>query len=483
MLFSAQNGLLSTARETYELQTPCEGRSEQAPEDWWTAVVKTVREVCRALPRGGQVTALSLSLQGGTLVVTDKNFHPLRPAVVWNDHRCTQEANRFRERFGGQYLYEHSGWQLGKGLNALQILWLREHEREIFNTAAYFLSVPDYISAKLTGIPALDLSNAGINQLLDLSTGAYNQEVLDFIGITEERLGHLVPSGEVIGRLTAHAASELGLTEETLLVSGAHDQYAVAAGAGCGKAGDVLIGTGTAWVVTALSGCPNFSSGFSQSVAAGEGVWGSLVSMPSGGISLEWFRKKLASTGEPLSYEDIDRLASASAVGARGVMFHPYFSGSPRPEPEGTARAALTGLDLSHTNADIARAVKEGVTFQMAWILEQFREHFPITRLLLSGGAAKSALWSQIIAEVTGMPLRVPEAADLACVGAAVLAGKGSGVFASLEEGQRRLSVGSREIIPDPARTAVYQELFEEYKDTARYLNELYRSRRKKGDR
>ena len=478
ILFSTERGILAADYQAYGLQTPEVGYSEQNAEDWWQGVVKTVGTVCKTLKDPGQVEAISLSLQGGTMVPVDRELHPLHPAIVWNDSRCTQESRDFEERFGARYLYEKSGWTLSNGLNALEILWLRRHKPEVFSQTAYFLSVPDYIAAKMTGIPAVDLSDAGINQLADIVKGSYDPEILDFVGIRPDKLGRIVRSGEVIGHLTKEAAEELGLTTHTVLVAGAHDQYAVAAGAGCNQAGDILIGTGTAWVVTALSEEPDFTSGFSQSAAAVKGLWGSLVSMTTGGVCLEWFRKSLASGEgeEPLSYERINELAGKSGIGAGGLFFYPYFSGGSYPLSDRVSKASLIGLDLSHNQSHIARAIMEGVAYQIVWILEGFREKFPTSSLKLSGGATKSPLWCQIIADISGLPVRVPAVADLACVGAAVLAGLGSKVFADAEEGYRRLAVQEREILPNPENVRTYAKLFASYKKGAEQLGMLYSS-------
>lgn len=468
MLFSAERGLIAAGYMAYELRTPHPGFSEQLPEDWWAAVVKTVRTVCRKLEDPRQVAAMSLSLQGGTLVPVDKAFRPTAPAIVWNDKRCAAEAQEFQMRFGRNYLYEKSGWRMGRGLNALEILWLRRNQPEVFRRTAMFLSVPDYIAAKLTGIPALDISSVGINQLADIRAGRYDRDILDFIGVRTEQLGKIVRSGDVIGPLTPQAAAELGLTEDTVLIAGAHDQYAAAAGAGCSHPGDILIGTGTAWVVTALSDQPDFSGEYSQSVSAG-GLWGSLASITNGSISMEWFRKKLAAGGDGLSYEQIDQMAERSGVGARGIRFYPYFAGASYPL-QGAAGAALTGMDLSHDASDVARSIMEGVAFQTAWVLERFRKRFSVKGLKFSGGVAKSPLWSQIVADILDLPIQVPAVADLACVGAALLAGTGSGVFASMEEGYHRLKAPEKEVLPNPDRAAEYSRCFAAYKNGAEAL-------------
>lgn len=472
MLFSEDGELMGLAYQSYPMHTPRVSYSEQDAEDWWRAVVYTVREVCRDPEAAARVAAISLSLQGGTLVVTDEQFRPLRPAIVWNDGRCGEEREAFlREAGDAGVMYRKTGWGLSCGLPLLELRWLREHEPETMEKAAWCLSVPDFISARMTGVPAVDLSNAGINQFIDLQRMAYDGDLLRFAGITEEKLGRLVRSGEVIGPLTESAAAELGLSTRTLLVAGAHDQYAAALGAGAVHSGDVLIGSGTCWVVTAIGDGPDFSSGLSQSVAAVPGKWGSLRSLSSGGVCLDWWRK-LAGGPEGLPYDALSQEAVKRRAAEDGLFFFP-FSGQAG-EGRRFSRASFTGLDLSHDQFSIARAVMEGVAFQTVWMTESFRAKPSREGLKLTGGAAKSPLWCQITADVSGLPVRIPGAPDLACAGAAVLAGTGCGMYRDAEEGCGRLAVGERLLQPDPERSARYRELLADYKRAASALGAVY---------
>lgn len=471
ILFSSEGKLIAGDYMSYPLRTPAVGYSEQDALDWWRAVVKTVRAVCADID-AEQVAAISLSLQGGTMVAVNADFEPIHPAIVWNDTRCKQEEKAFEKAFGRDYMYKTTGWRLGSSLNAMQIAWLKTNKPEIFEQAHMFLSVPDFIAAKMTGIPALDLSDAGINQLADIYTGTYKKEILDFIGIGSEKLGRLVKSGDVIGPLTRQAAQELGLTEKTLLVAGAHDQYAVAAGAGCLNPGDILVGSGTAWVVTALSKEAAFESGFSQSRAAANDLWGSMVSMSTGGICLEWIRNKVLGSegGLPISYDTINASAAAVQAAANGLFFYPYFNGCTYPFINRDVRASFVGLDLSHDKSHMIRAVMEGVAFQIAWIIEGFKQKYSIEHLKLAGGASKSPLWCQILADITGIPIQVPAVADLACVGAALLAGTGSGIYKDAQEGYGKLAVTERVTMPDPKAVGTYEKAFLQYKKGAEAL-------------
>lgn len=393
LLFPSDGALIGHAYRGYPLSTPHVGWSEQQPQDWWQAVVDTVKEVCANKEIGRNVAAISLSLQGGTIVPTDKSGTPLCPAIVWNDGRCTEERDAFLLKFeSADRMYQATGWHLGNGLPALVIRWLKENKPEVFQQTAYFMSVPDYLSMKMTGIPAVDLSHAGINQFCDIRRREYDEALLSFAGIHRNQLSKILPSGTVIGQLTPEAAEELGLSENTVLVTGAHDQYAVALGAGACHDGDILIGSGTCWVVTTISESADFESGVSQSVAAVPGMWGSLQSLSSGGICLDWLRNKVSGDGT-LSYETLNREVATRQAAENGLFFYP-FSGKSGKDSKFT-KASFVGLDIAHDRFDMARAVMEGIVFQILWMMESFRAKPSDDGIILAGGASKSPVWAQ----------------------------------------------------------------------------------------
>lgn len=472
LLFSESGKLLAHAYRGYPLSAPRVGWSEQLAEDWWQAVVETVREICPTEEIGHRVAAISLSTQGGTIVPTDAQGNALRPSLVWNDARGAAEKEKFLREVGGDdIMYGVSGWHLGNGLPALLIRWIKDNQPEIFEKAAFFLSVPDYVSMKMTGIPAADKSNVGINQLYDIRKGHYCKDILEFAGIREEQLPKVVSSGETIGHLTEEAAKALGLTTEAVLVGGAHDQYAVALGAGATKDGDILIGSGTCWVVTAIGNEPDFESGLAQSVAAVPGKWGSILSLSTGGVCLDWLRKEVAEESG-MSYAAINETLHQRDAAKEDLFFFP-FTGKAG-ESRKFSKASFTGLDLSHDRFHMAKAVMEGVAFQALWMMESFRAKPTEAGIILSGGASKSPVWTQLVADISGLPVRIPEVADLACVGAAIMAGAGSGVFETLEDGYRALAVKERQVMPDLQQTKEYAPLVKKYRKQAEILGQLY---------
>lgn len=472
LLFSQDGQVLGHAYRGYPLHTPQVGYSEQEAEDWWQAVCETVREICTEEQISANVAAISLSSQGGTVVPVDTEGAPLGRAIVWNDRRCGDQRAAFETQMGGDAaMYRTTGWHLGAGLPLLTVRWLRENRPELFEKAARFLTVPDYISYKMTGKAVVDLSNAGINQFYDLTVGAYNSSLLAFAGIREEQLPVCAPSGTLVGNLTKQAADALGLTENTVFVTGAHDQYAVALGAGAIGDGDILIGSGTCWVVTAIADQPDFSAGLSQSVAAVPGMWGSLQSLSSGGVCLEWLRKQVGFE-EEMPFDTINREAERRRAAEEGLFFFP-FAGKAGEDKRFT-KASFLGMDLSHDRFHLARAVMEGVVFQNLWMREAFRVKPSEQGIILAGGASKSPVWAQLVADISGMPVRIPEVADLACVGAAAMAGLGCGIYKTPREACDCLKMKERRLLPDMSRHQIYKKLYETYKKQAAMLADIY---------
>jgi len=475
LLFSADGELLGHAYRGYDMYNPQVGYSEQNAEDWWNAVCETVREVCADPAIGKAVAAISLSLQGGTMVAVDKDMQPVRPAMVWNDGRGSQQMEEYiREVGDAETMYQKTGWRLGRAMLAIESRWMRDNEPELFEKTAMFLSVPDYISMKMTGIPAVDMSDAGNNQFANIRTGCYDPEILKFSGVTEAQLPKLVHSGDVIGNLTEEAAKAMGLSTDCVLVAGAHDQYAVALGAGALHNGDILIGSGTCWVVTAIGDQPSFETGLAQSVAAVPGLWGSLRSLSTGGVCLEWWRRNLTVDleGNQIPFDVINREVDTRRAAEDHLFFFP-FSGRAG-EKANFNKATFVGLDLSHDKFHLARAVMEGVVFQTLWMMELFQTKPSSEGLKLAGGATKSAVWAQLVADISGLPVRIPEVADLACVGAAILAGAGCGIYRDVKEGYEKLAVQEKKIRPNSERAAMYKELYAEYKRVATTLAASY---------
>jgi len=415
-----------------------------------------------------------MSTQGGTTVGIDRNGNAVRPAMVWSDKRCTQELEQFNADMPELDVYRICGWKASAAMPALQCRWLQKHEPENFGKISQFLSVPDYLAWKMTGKAVMDISNAGICRFVDIQTARYHDTLLDYSGLSRRQLPNILPSATPVGKLTQKAAEEMGLSADVQVVSGAHDQYAVALGAGAYRKGDILIGSGTSWVVTSISNKPDFESGLAQSVPAVPGMWGSLRSLSSGGVCLEWWRKNITvdDDGSLLTYDRINEEVAKRKAAEEGLYFFPFSGQSDN--RVNLKKASLIGMDLSHDRFHIARAIMEGVAFQIVWMMECFQAKPSKEGIILAGGASKSKLWSQMVADISGQPVRIPVTADLACVGAAVMAGVGCGLFSTVEEGYKKLAVPDYVIQPRAKESANFKMHLEKYKSLSKALGFMY---------
>lgn len=464
-LYRTDGTLLRSAVRSYPSTHDSAVRCEQSAEDWWSAFTACVRECCGAVADLEHVLAICLSTQGGTLVPVDADGKPLRPAIVWSDSRCEAEREILCLDCSPAYIFSTTGWSLSSGLNALQILWLKRNDPEVFQKTERFLSVPDFMSLRMTGRAAVDASNAGINQLADVRSMTWDEKILKAVGIGAEQLGEIVQSGDIVGPLTQSAADALGLSTSTLVVAGGHDQYCAALGAGAIRAGDVFIATGTCWVVAGVSEQPSERCCFSRHTVPG--LWGALISQESGGSCLEWFRSNLCSP-DANSYEDINRRLAAVDTG--DLLFYPFFSGISYPKTDAHARAAFRNLSLCHGRDHMGRAILEGVCAQVAWMLDAFRTGAQ-QEIKMVGGATNSPLWVQIMADTLNLPIAVPHLPDVGCAGAAILAGVSIGAFESYQQGVDAFSPETRVVLPDK-EVSFYQNKLQKYKRDFKQLFE-----------
>lgn len=476
--------ILASAYKGYRVYAEKPGYAEQEAEDWWEAVVYTIRECIKRIDRKDDIKAISLSTQGGSMVPVDENCRPLCRAAIWMDKRGYSQSKELSLQRDKDFYYMKTGWRLSDGLNLIQIKWLKDNNPEIFKKTHKFISTVEYINCKLMGETCGDPTNAAMTQLLDIKSRKWDSEILEISGIEEKRLGTLTDSGEVVGTLSAAAAEQLGLSRQVKIVSGGHDQYCVALGAGAVNNGDVVLSTGTAWVVLGIFDKPVFDTDtyFAPGNHVVKGKWGALVSVPTGGVSMEWFKENLGLTfrngdgsTETEKLGDIDQKALKKGPGSGGVMFYPHFTGSSCPTWSLKSKATIMGLDLSHDRYNIARAVMEGVVYDVNWMLSSLKEQgVSIERLKVLGGASRSSLWTRIVADITGVPVMIPESADMACIGAAILAGVGGGIFKNFSEGCSAMIKRETEVQPDKQNRLMYEELFKKYKIRFGFLKEAY---------
>jgi sugar (pentulose or hexulose) kinase len=466
----------------YQLECPRPGQYVQDATDWQDGVNTAVRSACAHVDPS-RVVALAISAQGGTLVAVDEHHRPLAPARSWLDRRATRSAATFERVFGPEDFYRRTGWPIAPNNTAAQLLDLASADPETFAAAICFCDTSAYLNGWLIGTPTIDANVAGIAQLIDARAATWDEDILEVIGVTPARLPRIAAPGSAIGSLTQPAATALGLCAGTVVAAGAHDQYCAALGVGAIGEGDILLSTGTAWVMLAAA-CEAFGDP-AASIGSGRhlvpGLWGHFGEVSNGGVSIEWARRVLNhGDNAPLSLSDLDAILGETARGAEGLSFFPFFDGTSPYDTLETSRGSLLGLRLSHDHRHVLRAVAEGVTFAMRILLDRYRSSVAGTAdssPVVVGGATRSREWMQLLADVLDANLLVGAEPDAACIGAAILAAIAAGDMRDVRAGAARM-VGRRTVAAaDGDASRVYEHLLSIYKEQARALGELYAAR------
>ncbi len=424
---SPDGELLATAEEPYPLSTPRPGWAEQDPEDWWRAAQAALAR----LPEG----PIGLSGQMHGLVVLDDADRVLRPAILWNDQRTGAECAEIERLLGLDRLLALTGNRALPGFTAPKLLWLRRHEPETYARIRHVLLPKDYVRFRLTGERAIDAADASGTLLFDVARRRWSDEVCGALGIPGEWLPPAAESTEV---------------------AGAGDQAAGALGVGIDRPGPVSVVLGTSGVVFAvLPGyAPDPEGRVHVFCHAVPDTWHAMGVMLSAAGSLAWLRGVVG--GE---YGVLDAEAGRWPPGAEGLLFAPYLQGERTPHADPDARGAFVGLSLRHDRGALARATLEGVAYGLRDSLELLRDLGVRPELgRISGGGARSELWTRIVASVLDLPLERTESEAGAAFGAALLAGVRAGVFADAADAVARCVRVAERVEPDPAWVEAYAD-------------------------
>ena len=478
----------------YGIDQPRPSWAEQWPQVWEEAVYNAIRHaVERAGVSPGEVGAICFSgLYGGSGVPVDRDMRPLRPCLIWMDRRATEEVRWIKENIDLDKLFAVTGNYVDTYFGYTKILWIKRHEPRIWEKVHKFVPPTSYIEYRLTGQLAVDFSSAGnLGGIFDLRKLSWSEEMAEDLGIPLELMPErLVPSTEVVGELTAEAAGKCGLVPGIPVVAGGIDAPMATLSAGAVEPGDnvAMMGTSTCWGV----------------VHGGEGLSPQLVSMPhvvnpgeeiytwggsaTSGALIRWFRDNLgrpeAEAGEKIGvdpYRILDLEAEEIPPGSEGLLVLPYFMGERAPLWDPKARGTILGLTLYHTRAHIYRAFMEAAAYSLRHSIEtgercglRIKEEVRVV-----GGVAKSRLWPQILADVTGRPISVPLGNVEAPLADALLGGIGVGLIPdhrviSSWIGEARVFRPREDVHSRYARLyELYRKLYEEIKGTMHALADL----------
>ncbi|HEX3229669.1 MAG TPA: xylulokinase [Pyrinomonadaceae bacterium] len=417
--------------------SPHPGWAEQDPRDWWRASEAAIRAVLNEVePQSIKAIGLSGQMHGSVLL--DARDESLRPALIWCDQRTADQCRAITEKVGAQSLIELTCNPALTGFTLPKMLWVREHEPEVWQQTRSVLLPKDYVRLRLSGDKATDVADASGTLLLDVSGRKWSREMLAATEIDEKLLPAVYESPEITGAVSTTGNQATGLPKGTPIVAGGGDQAAGAVGMGIVRAGTVSATIGTSGVVFAASDKPSLDPKgrvhtFCHAVP---NRWHVMGVTQGAGLSLRWFRDQFGA-GDDDGRDPYERLTEEAAqvqAGAEGLLWTPYLMGERTPHLDPNARAALVGLTASHTRAHVVRALLEGVAFSLRDTLEIFREmKVPVNEIRLGGGGARSKLWRQIQADVYGREVATVRAEEGAAYGAAILAGVGAGAWPTVD--------------------------------------------------
>ncbi|WP_020618976.1 xylulokinase [Paenibacillus daejeonensis] len=452
VLLRADGTIAARAQRQVQVQTSVDGRVQLDADDLYARVTSAIHELAAALPDRAMLAALSIASASGNTVLLDEGGKPLHPAFSWMDARARSEIAEVFGKLDAAEVHERIGWPLLDSFPLAHLSWLRCHEPELLDRAARVGMTTDYILYRLTGEWGIDSSTATTFYLQDQQAGSWYAPYLAKLGIAEEKLPRLHQPGTVLGRISAQAAGQTGLSVRTPVVLGAFDHPSAARGAGVLGEGQLLLSCGTSWV------------GFyplqdrSQAIGNGlltdpflqpDGAWGGLFSLPAIATSVDRCVSRYLSAG-PDRNETFSRLAATAQPGAGGLLLHPE-------------RAADADLS-AYAPADVARALMEGTAYLLRMKIDGLAAAGLAARsVTMVGGPSETFPWPQIVADVLGIELATTNGSCAGAVGSAILAGIGVGLYADEREALRTMAFPALVRTPDPAVSRFYDEQYQRF--------------------
>lgn len=465
-----QGRLIAQTTSSYPLLTPRPGWTEQNPADWVKASLEALADVVHQISSYKaeqssstcKVIAIGLSGQMHGMVPLDTEGKVIRPAILWNDQRTGKAVAMITSTIPCQELIQRTGNPAITGFQLPKLVWLRNEEPQAYAQVQKILLPKDYLGYVLTGTQVTEPSDASGIGCLNLAQRQWDTDLLNALDLSPALFPDVIESTAIAGRLQPHIASQVGLPAGLPIIAGGGDNAAAAIGLGISASNQSRgsLSVGTSGVIFAPCDRPiPDPEGRVHLFCHVDGGYHLLgVTLAAGG-ALRWYRDTFAST---IAFNDLMDLAASSPPGAQGVLFLPHLAGERSPYLDPDTRGAWVNLSLAHTQADITRAVLEGVAFSLRTALDVINEIAPVHQLLATGGGARSPIWLQILADILETELIAPQAEEGAAYGAAILAMVGVGAYPNLAAALESLPQGGE--VVQPQTKPVYESAFERYK-------------------
>jgi xylulokinase len=471
-LFRSSGELCAMATREQPVPITPEGFAEQSPEQTWRRLAGAVREV--AAPKHGRIAAISVSNQRGTVLALDDKGQPLTEFVLWMDRRGVTWTKWLADVVGPEHYYRTCGHPIVPYTGISKLLWFQHEAPALFERASVVAPPQTWLLRRLGAEASVcDLSTGSFFFPFDIERRGWSEELAGRMSFPLEKLPALAAAVDVVGRLCANAADELGLPMGVPLVAGGGDGQCAGVGSGVTRPARAMVNVGTAAGVQTYLLAPLRDPARTLNCAAHvvPDAWEMEGHTQASGVVLRWLRDELS--GGETSYDALIERSRTTKPGADGLLFLPTFNGTSAPRIDPTARGCLLGLTLTHGLGHVVRAVLEGVSLEVRWLLDAIREAgAEVEDVRLVGGGARNPHWNRIHANVLDRPvatLRVPHAAT---VGAAMCASVAIGAYGDLDEAAASFVVVDKQLEPEPAHVSAYEELYDRYRRTFVLLSE-----------
>ncbi len=480
----ADGNIQAQASKSYEIIQLHNNWAEQDPDIWLNAAIHTIRSVVQSLPYNSHVESICISaLYGGTGVMCDKNMNSVRPALIWMDRRAEAEGKELAESIGTDKIFDVSRNGIDSYFGYTKLIWVKKHEPENWGKIHYIIPIHSYIIYKMTGQLTVDYCSAGnVGGIYDYHAHAWSKSMCEQLGIPYSCLPHdFHKPSDIIGTLNSEYQKKLGFSYPVSLCAGTVDCIASMLSAGIITTGDnaAVLGTSLNWgyIHSKIPDNPNL-------VSMPYCIDPTRISYTYGGASTagalpRWFATQFIGDDSSETYEALEKMIYDQKIGpgSNGLIILPYFMGERTPVWDEKATGVLFGLNLSHTKAHIYRAMMEAVAYSLCHIMESMTSSdLKIQKIILVGGGARSRIWMQIFADVTGLPILTPVQEIEAPLGDAFMAAVGAGHVCDYNKMQSWITMNPP-IEPNPEAHEKYKKYFALYKELYPNLKEIMSKR------